>query len=364
MSYVCGVGCLQHPEGGVQHRESTGKKTVDEAKAERAKKVGRIAEGKPLLNENEILVEELLTGVSDYAVIHCKKSTQKEYEDKIRVHLTPAMGSFRAVDLCLNPSLIRGFIATKKKEGYSESSINGMMSVLSLAFSLAENRISLRPVIKKFNLQNSRKVYFTENEMNLLCRKLPDDVRRPVRLMYLIGWRAWSEVFSRERRHVDWKKSVLFLEPGEAKNKEPRIFPLIAGSEVRSILEEQEAETRRMEREKGILIATLFHHEGEPLAKYYENRGYWKPTRHFLKCWKDACASAGLVGRIRHDCRRSATRSFSSLPDAIAMQLTGHKSHKIFTQYKAIGEQDLFDAVEKLEASRMKHSSITVQKKD
>lgn len=364
MSYVCGIGCSNHPEGGVQHRESTGKNGVREAAAERAKKVGKIAEGKVLANENEIQVDELLRGVLDYAAIHCKKSTQKEYEDKIKKHLKPALGQFRAVDLCLNPSLIRSFIAKKKTDNYSESSIDGMLSVLSLSFSLAENRLSVRPVIKKFNPQNARKAFFTDKEIDLLCQYLPYDVARPVRVMYLIGWRAWSEVFSRERRHLDLKTGKLVLEPGEAKNKEPRIFPLVEGSEVREILEEQEAETRRIEREKGLRILHLFHHEGEPMVKYYEARGYWKPTRYFLKAWKEACKNAGLVGRFRHDFRRSATRSFDSLPDHIAMRLTGHKSHKIFVQYKAITESDLYEAVKKMEKRRKNRSPIKVQKDD
>src|SRR3990172_8720627 len=95
-------------------------------------------------------------------------------------------------------------------------------------------------------------------------------------------------------------------------HQEPRIFPFTA--ELRSILEEQEQATRELERERGVFIPFLFHHDSEPFAKFYEKRGYWKPTRYFLSVWKKAASAAGLAGRIRHDFRRTAVQDLIASP--------------------------------------------------
>jgi hypothetical protein len=86
-------------------------------------------------------MSELLNGVLDAARIECKVSTYREYDDKIRVHLMPFFAQYRAVDICYNESILRTFIAQKKREEYSESSINGMLTLLTRSFSLARNRI-------------------------------------------------------------------------------------------------------------------------------------------------------------------------------------------------------------------------------
>lgn len=363
MDYFC-KGCMDHPKGG-RHQESTGKKLQRQAQGELDIKRGIAAEGKPIASVNEIRIAELFQGVRHHAKIRCKPSTQAEYEDKIKNHLEPFFLGYRAVDLCYDDSIIRSFIAKKKEtlqekgpnkgKPLSEATIDGMLSVLILAFSLASNKLEGRhPRIKKFNPENSRKGYFNDKEHQTLLSHFPDDVRRVAEVAYITGWRVPSELLSRQRRHVDWKAGKLILEPGESKNKEPRIFPFT--KELREILEEQEAATKALERHKGMLIPWLFHHEGEPMV-VKSNRG-WKYQRYFLETWKAALQAAGLAGRIRHDFRRSATRNFDLLPDHIGMKLTGHKTARIYQAYKAIGEADLFEAVKKLDDANPRESNV------
>src|SRR5262249_47185906 len=95
----------------------------------------------------------------------------------------------------------------------------------------------------------------------------------------------------------------------------------------------------------------------EPLAKEYK-RG-WKPTRYFLKVWKDATKAAGLVGRIRHDFRRTAIRNFKKhgIADELGMKLSGHLTYPVYQRYKAIGDTDLFEAVAKMEENKSQSGS-------
>ena len=56
--------------------------------------------------------------------------------------------------------------------------------------------------------------------------------------------------------------------------------------------------------------------------------------------------------RFPHDCRRTAARTLirASVPERVAMLLTGHKSRAIFDRDNIIHEQELLDAGDQLVA--------------
>ena len=58
----------------------------------------------------------------------------------------------------------------------------------------------------------------------------------------------------------------------------------------------------------------------------------------------------GCRTRFLHDCRRTAARNLirASVPERVAMLLTGHKSRAIFDRYNIIHEQELLDAGDQL----------------
>ena len=68
--------------------------------------------------------------------------------------------------------------------------------------------------------------------------------------------------------------------------------------------------------------------------------------------WRTACQAAGVPTRFLHDCRRTAARNLirASVPERVAMLLTGHKSRAIFDRYNIINEQELLDAGDQLVA--------------
>ena len=65
--------------------------------------------------------------------------------------------------------------------------------------------------------------------------------------------------------------------------------------------------------------------------------------------------------RFLHDCRRTAARNLirASVPERVAMLLTGHKSRAIFDRYNIIHEQELLDAGDQLVAYLAQHAQAT-----
>ena len=65
--------------------------------------------------------------------------------------------------------------------------------------------------------------------------------------------------------------------------------------------------------------------------------------------------------RFLHDCRRTAARNLirASVPERVAMLLTGHTSRAIFDRYNIINEQELLEAGDQLVAYLAQHAQAT-----
>lgn len=96
------------------------------------------------------------------------------------------------------------------------------------------------------------------------------------------------------------------------------------------------------------------------------------PILRFDKAWWSACRAAGIpdrvekrtlpngkeitkvtCGRIFHDFRRTAVRNLENagVPRSQAMRLVGHKTEAIYNRYAISNENDLREAVRKLDAA-------------
>ena len=71
--------------------------------------------------------------------------------------------------------------------------------------------------------------------------------------------------------------------------------------------------------------------------------------------------AAGVPTRFLRDCRRTAARTLirASVPERVAMLLTGHKTRAILDRYNIINEQELLEAGDQLVASLAQHAPAT-----
>ena len=85
------------------------------------------------------------------------------------------------------------------------------------------------------------------------------------------------------------------------------------------------------------------------------------PVRRWRTAWRTACQAAGVPTRFLHDCRRTAARNLirASVPERVAMLLTGHKTRAIFDRYNIINEQELLEAGDQLVAYLAQHAQTT-----
>lgn len=60
----------------------------------------------------------------------------------------------------------------------------------------------------------------------------------------------------------------------------------------------------------------------------------------FRTAWKNACKTAGCPGKLIHDMRRSAVRTFerAGVPRSVAMSIVGHKTESIYRRYAIVDE--------------------------
>ena len=151
-------------------------------------------------------------------------------------------------------------------------------------------------------------------------------------------WRK-NEILGLTWDEIDEAGGVIRLSPARSKTLVGRILPIsqpIADALAR----------RRARRDPDSPL--VFHRDGIPVRR-------WRTA------WRTACQAAGVPTRFLHDCRRTAARNLirASVPERVAMLLTGHKSRAIFDRYNIINEQELLDAGDQLVEYLAQHAQAT-----
>jgi hypothetical protein len=69
--------------------------------------------------------------------------------------------------------------------------------------------------------------------------------------------------------------------------------------------------------------------------------------------WNNACKVAGCPGKLIHDIRRSAVRTFerAAVPRSVAMSIVRHKTESIYRRYAIVDEAMQRAAAARLDAS-------------
>lgn len=305
---------------------------------------GEVARGEPIMRKvNRMNVRELLAAVAEDYRIHGKRSLDG-VERRIKLHLLPF---FKAATNAANvtDSDVCRFIVQRQAAKASNGEINRELAILRRGYSLARSAVTVRPHIHRLKEAAARSGFFEREQFDAVRTHLSPVLRAVVTFMFVTGWRDRSEVLALQWRQVDFAGRVVRLDAGTTKNDEARVFPFTA--ELKALLEERRADTRRVERERGEIIPWVFHRNGKRIKDFYG-------------AWDKACEAAGCPDRVPHDFRRTAVRNMvrAGIPERVAMKLSGHKTRAVFDRYNIVSEADLTDAAQRLDQFRL--TTVTV----
>ena len=239
----------------------------------------------------------------------------------------PVFGALPAVKV--TSADVRAYQAQRQGDGAANATINRELAALKRMFSLAVKgeKIHRAPHIGMLQEHNARTGFFEDHQYEAVLRHLPAYAQPVVTFAYLTGWRVRSEVLTLQWRQVDFKAGIVRLDPGTTKNLEGRTF--VMTPELRATLEAQLQATDELQRKAGSVIPWVFHRT---------KRG--RPLKGFRKAWQQACATAGVPGRILHDLRRTAVRNLerAGVPRSVAMKTVGHKTESVYRRYAIVDE--------------------------
>jgi integrase len=294
--------------------------------------------------EERVTVAELLSAYEDHLVMNEAKSlvSFRAHAKAVRI----AFGRFRAVDLTTeHVERFKKRLLESEKEGErrARATVNRYVETLRAAFNLArrQRRISTIPYFPLLTLRNARKGFFEKAEVDALVALLPEPIADMTLFAYLSGWRK-GEIVPLAWDQIDRGAGEIRLD--DSKNGEGRVLPL-------------EGELAKLIAKRW--VARQYETLGGPALSRYVFHSRGRTVRDFRKSWATACEAARLPGRLFHDLRRSAVRDMirAGVPQAVAMEVSGHKSTEVFRRYNIVSARDQRQALRQTEAYRAASST-------
>jgi integrase len=364
---------IQWYVNGKQMRESS--KSTTKAVAEKLlkRRIGEAEAGlTPDLHARRLRYEEMRDALfADYRN-NGHKSLERRADGSERIcgvmPLDEMFAKHRAGNI--TTAKIREFIGKRKADGIPNATINRSLAALRRMFYLAlEDKLIRFDDIPHFPMlaeDNVRKGFLDHDQFIRLRDALAEHVRPIFTTGYYTGMRL-GELAGLRWHQVKLRDRQILLNPGETKNKEPRIVPL--NSELLAVLEMELAKRN----EKAPNCQWVFSRDGESVGC-------------FRKAWTNACVRAGLgrwiyvckskdcghqsdsktkacpkckgktrrayQGLIFHDLRRTGVRNLmrSGVSQTVAMRISGHRTLSVFQRYDITDERDLTEAARKQDA--------------
>src|SRR6266849_1563411 len=287
--YVDGKPVIE-PTGTTKYREAVKQLRQRQAEVASGRYVGPDVEKTSYRNIREI------------ALNHYRANDRKSldrFQDAV-AHLDQFFSSRLVRDI--TSDRVTAYTASRRDEDAANAAINRELAALKLMLRLGERagKVVNRPYIAMLEERNRRTGFFEDEQCEAILTHLSEDLRPVFGTAFVTGWRVKSEILTREKSHLDLKAGWLRLEPGETKNDEGRMFPLLP---------------------------------------------------RLRQAWLTACTKAGLSGRIPYDFRRTAIRNLerAGIARSAAMAMVGHKTESVYRRYAIADERMLTEAGEKLQ---------------
>jgi integrase len=222
----------------------------------------------------------------------------------------------------------RDFIAKRRDDGVSNSTINGSLRLLRRMLNLSREELRLGhvPKIPLLKENAARKGFLAPADFDKLLAAIPLDLKPLVLFLYYCGVRK-GEALSIDWKQVDLDRAVVHLEDEQTKSGEARTVPL-----------------------PNVLLDLLRAVEPKE-GKVFNVSDY-----RIRQEWDKAAEVAGLGGLLVHDMRRSAIRNLirAGVSQTVAMRISGHRTDSIFRRYNVTSEEDVVEAMRRVEAAKPK----------
>jgi integrase len=341
---------------GKRVREST--KETDKRKATTYlnKRLQEVAAGIRNPEADKITVRELVEAKLTSARNNGKKSVSDD-EARWRLHLSPFFGNMKAGQV--STVLLNKYVAQRKteeivktytlKSGGSRNhatgkfpdngTINRELALLRSAFYLAYEstppRVARVPKFPMLEEHNVRTGFLNDTQYYALaqeCGKVGLWLRTLFEVGATYGWRRSEVVTNLLVKQVDFDANVIRLEPDTTKNDDGREVTIIASL-------------------RPLLKACC---EGKASDKYVITREDGKPVKDFRASWWKACDAAGVPDLLFHDLRRTGARNLrrAGVHEGVIMKIGGWKTRSVFERYAIVAQEDIRDAMAKLERQR------------
>jgi integrase len=233
-------------------------------------------------------------------------------------HLNESFGRFRAV--AITGERILSHIAKRKGDGAMPASINRELAVLRRMFRLGvKHRLLLHdhvPFVELLPEHNIRHGLITPFQMGELLAEIDDPiVCDAAEMTYITGWRADSDVLTRQWPHVQFHRGVLILETWQGKARKARKFPLFP--RLKEIMERRWKYTEWAREQIGQDIPWVFHRMGKPI--HYYRRRWLSACLRLSRRYPDWGAETWIRHRMRYSAVENLLAAHVPIPDILKM---------------------------------------------
>lgn len=261
------------------------------------------------LNVGNVLVDHIA-----YAEENLEPDTAYVYRKTIEAHLLKPLGHLQVS--ALTTDRLKRYRKDRERAGADPVTVNRELSYLRAALNRArkEGILEQVPYFPMIREDNARKVFVAEPDflrfLGLLCFDL-----KPFAVTAYYGGLRRGELLRLEPQDIHLDEG--WLEIRKAKNKEPRVVPVLNGP-MRDWLE----------------IALHQVRAGQKKLFVWSD-GHALTERNFYKEWHRARIAAGIEDFIPHDSRRSANRNLrdQGVPRELRKGVMGWKSDAMEQRY-------------------------------